>query len=340
MKITIFGSGSWGTAVAMLLHGNGNDVTIWSAFEEEAAMLRKTRENSRLPGVRIPEEIRITAALDDAAQGIGLAVVAVPSFAVRETARRLRGRLPDGCITLCISKGIEKDTAKRFSEVLEEELGAVEKIVILSGPSHAEEVSRRIPTACVAASKDVQAAMAVQDIFMNDFFRVYTSADVLGVELGAAFKNIIALCAGVCEGLGYGDNTIAMLATRGLAEIAELCVAMGGHKETLAGLAGLGDLIVTCTSRHSRNRRAGVLIGEGNDTDAAMQKVGAVVEGYYAAQAAKTLAEKVGVEMPICEEAYGVLYNRVDPRAAMRRLMSRTKKAENELMTGSADWVL
>lgn len=340
MEVTIFGSGSWGTAVAILLQGNGHRVTIWSAFAEEAVALRETRENPRLPGVQISQEIDITSDLEKAVAGAELAVVAVPSFAVRETARRLRGKLPENCLILCISKGIEKDTAKRFSEVLREELAPEERIVILSGPSHAEEVSRRIPTACVAASADFQAARAVQDAFMNDFFRVYTSNDVLGVELGAAFKNIIALCAGICEGLGFGDNTIAMLATRGLAEIAELCVAMGGHKETLAGLAGLGDLIVTCTSKHSRNRRAGVLIGQGLTVSDAMEQVGAVVEGYYAAKAAKDLAEKVGVEMPICAEAYKVLYENMDPKEAMKRLMSRTRRAENEILTGSEDWVL
>jgi len=340
MKITIFGSGSWGTAVAILLDGNGNDVTIWSAFKEEAEALRSTRVNPRLPGVRIPASVTVTADLSEAAADTEFAVIAVPSFAVRETVRKARTVLSPDCMVLCISKGIEQETAMRFSQVLAEELGRTSGIVILSGPSHAEEVSRRIPTACVAASEDLLAAQRVQDLFMNDTFRVYTSTDVLGVELGAAFKNVIALAAGICDGLGYGDNTIAMLATRGLAEIAELCVAMGGRKDTLAGLAGLGDLIVTCTSRHSRNRRAGVLIGQGLTAEDAMRRVGAVVEGYYAAQAAVMLSGAAGVEMPICRETYEVLYHHADPRESLYRLMTRTKRAEDAPSNGGANWVL
>jgi glycerol-3-phosphate dehydrogenase (NAD(P)+) len=230
-----------------------------------------------------------------------------------------------------VSKGIERESCRRFTQILENVLGEGHPVAALSGPSHAEEVGRGIPTACVAASKDPAVAELVQDVFMNDTrFRVYTSTDVIGVELGGALKNIIALAAGICDGLGYGDNTIAMLMTRGLAEMAVLCEAMGGKKETLSGLAGVGDLIVTCTSRHSRNRRAGVLIGQGIKPQEAMKQVGMVVEGYYATAAAKVLMEKTGVDMPISAEAYEVLYQDKDPRLALKELMSRTKRSEEE----------
>jgi len=320
----------------MLLFSNGHDVTLWSAFEKEAENLRATRENPLLKGVQIPDGIRITADFDEALSGMEMAVVAAPSFAVRSTAEKLRGRLPEGCLVVCISKGIEKDTSMRFSQILEQILGEDALIASLSGPSHAEEVSRGIPTACVAASKRMDVAVKVQDVFMNDNFRVYTSSDLVGVELGAALKNIIALAAGVCDGIGFGDNTIAMLMTRGLNEIAELCVALGGRKETLAGLTGVGDLIVTCTSRHSRNRRAGVFIGQGYSVKEAMEKVGAVVEGYYAAKAAYDLAQKAGVEMPICTECYRALYEDKDPKLALRELMTRSRRPE---LTNEAGWV-
>lgn len=338
MKISVFGSGGWGTAVSILLSDNGNNVTLWSNFEREAAVLRNTRENPLLKGIQIPENIIITSDIDEASSNIDMAVVATPSFAIAETAAKLKGRLKSNCVVVCISKGIEKDTSKRFSEILEETLGEETMLASLSGPSHAEEVGRRIPTACVAASKRLEVAKIVQDVFMNESFRVYTSTDIIGVELGAALKNIIALCAGVCDGLGYGDNTIAMLMTRGLAEMADLCVALGGKKETLAGLAGLGDLIVTCTSRHSRNRRAGVLIGQGVEVQEAMRQVGAVVEGYFAAKAAHDLSAKAGVSMPISNEAYKVLYEDKDPNIVVKELMSRDKK--QELSTGEETWVI
>lgn len=335
MKISVFGSGGWGTAISILLSSNGHEVTLWSAFEKEAEELRTTRENSLLKGVEIPENVAITADIDLAAKSAELAVMAAPSFAVRSTAEKLKGRLKDGCMVVCISKGIEKDTSMRFSQILEETLGDSVRIASLSGPSHAEEVGRGIPTACVAASRDAELAKTVQNVFMNGAFRVYTSTDIIGVEMGAALKNIIALCAGVCDGLGYGDNTIAMLMTRGLAEIGELTVALGGKKETLAGLAGVGDLIVTCTSVHSRNRRAGVLIGKGLSAEEAMQEVGAVVEGYYAANAAHELAAKAGIETPICEEAYRVLYEGKSAAESIKDLMSRG--ARPEFNNGTAD---
>jgi glycerol-3-phosphate dehydrogenase (NAD(P)+) len=338
LKISIFGSGAWGTAISLLLRDNGHDVKIWSKFGEEAGMLRDKRENPLLRGVVIPADVKIVSDIDDAARGAKVAVIAVPSYAVRDTVEALRGNLEDGCIVACLSKGIEKDTSSLFTGIIKGALGESAPIAAVSGPTHAEEVARRIPTACVAASEDLAVAEQVQGLLMNDYFRVYTSTDVVGVELGAALKNVIALCAGVSDGLGYGDNTMAMLMTRGLAEMAELCVKMGGRKETIAGLAGLGDLIVTCMSRHSRNRRAGVLIGKGRSAQEAMQEVGAVVEGYYAAAAARDLAGAMGVDMPICLEAYRVLFEGKSPLTAMKDLMSRGKRSEHS--TGEETWVI
>jgi len=338
MKISVFGSGAWGTAVALVLRDNGHALTLWSKFEEETEILRNTRENQLLAGVNLPEDIIMTSDIGAASHNAEAAVIAVPSFAVRETVKELYGRLGKSCIVICVSKGIENDTSSLFTDIIRDALGDQMSIASLSGPTHAEEVALRIPSACVAASKDLSVAEQVQELFMNEYFRVYTSTDVVGVELGAALKNVIALSAGICDGLGYGDNTIAMLMTRGLAEMARLCVAMGGHKETLAGLAGLGDLIVTCGSRHSRNRRAGVLIGKGRSAEAAMREVGAVVEGYYAAKAARELSGKTGVSMPICLEAYNVLYEGKNPLAAMSELMGRSGKSEQA--TGGETWVI
>ena len=338
MKISVFGSGAWGTAIAMLLQDNNFDVSLWSKFEEEAEVLRSTRKNPLLDGVTIPDSINILSNIDDAAKGAGAAVIAVPSFAVRETAEALKGKLEDNCLAICMSKGIEKDTSSLFTEIIQDALGNNTAIAAVSGPTHAEEISRRIPSACVAASKDIKVAEMVQGMLMNDYLRVYTSTDVIGVELGAALKNVIAICVGVCDGLGFGDNTIAMLMTRGLAEIAELCVKMGGRKETLAGLAGLGDLIVTCMSRHSRNRRAGVFIGKGMSAQDAMNEVGAIVEGYYASKAAMELSKAMNVDMPICVEAYKVLHEGKSPNDGLKALMSRSRKSELNL--GEERWVV
>ena len=338
MNVSVFGSGAWGTAIAMLMCDNGHDVTLWSKFEDEAEILRSTGRNPLLDGVSIPEKIRIISDLSEAAKGAGAAIIAVPSFAVRETVEELKGKLGDDCLAICMSKGIEKDTSCLFTSIIQDILGTGTPIAAVSGPTHAEEVARRIPSACVAASEDTKIAQIVQSMLMNDYMRVYTSTDVIGVELGAALKNVIAICVGVCDGLGFGDNTIAMLMTRGLAEIAELCVKMGGRKETLAGLAGLGDLIVTCMSRHSRNRRAGVLIGKGYSAQDAMVEVGAMVEGYYAAKAAIQLSEAMNVDMPICSEAYKVLYEGKSPLSGVRDLMSRERKSEHG--TGEERWVI
>ncbi|MDR2421135.1 MAG: NAD(P)-dependent glycerol-3-phosphate dehydrogenase [Oscillospiraceae bacterium] len=330
MKISVFGAGAWGMALALLLYENGHKVTLRSSSPERASELASRRANPRLGGVELPPGIHVTASVPEASGGAELAVVATTSTEIGGAAELLRRALPRGCAIVCGSKGIEPGSYRLFSELLRDTFGEERAIAALSGPAHAEEVARRIPTACVAASRDKSAAEMVQDVFMNEYFRVYTSDDVTGVELGAALKNVIALCAGICDGLGFGDNTIAMLATRGLAEIAHLVIALGGRRETVAGLAGLGDLIATCTSRHSRNRRAGVLIGRGKSAQDAMDEVGAAVEGYHAAKAARALSERAGVDMPICAEAYSVLYDGKDPRAAIHELMTRTKRSETE----------
>ena len=337
MNISVFGSGAWGTAIALLLHDNGHCVTLWSKYKEEIDFIRQNRENPLLKGVAIPDDIVMVHDLAEAAQGAGALIIAVPSYAVRQTVEALKGRIEEGSLIICMSKGIEKDTSCLFTEIIISTLGDGIPVAAVSGPTHAEEVSRRIPTACVAASKDIELAERVQGLLMNENFRVYTSTDVVGVELGAALKNVIALCAGICDGLNLGDNTIATLITRGIAEMAELCVKMGGSKETLAGLAGLGDLIVTCMSRHSRNRRAGVLVGKGMSITDAMREVGAVVEGYYAAKAAYDLAAAMDVEMPICLQAYKVLYEDKSPYEAIRELMNRSRKSEQS--TGVDPWV-
>ena len=327
MKITVLGSGGWGTALSLLLLDNGNDVTLWSFAEKEAEALRATRENPMLKGVVLPEALKITTSMDVLADS-ELVVMATPSFAVRETARKAAPLLRQDAVVVSVAKGIEKDTALCLTQIIEEELKGKGRVVALSGPSHAEEVGRRVPTGCVAASTDMAAAELVQDVFMSPRFRVYTNSDVLGVELGAALKNVLALCCGVSDGMGLGDNTKALLMTRGMTEMARLGVALGGRKETFAGLSGMGDLIVTCTSMHSRNRRCGILVGQGKSVAEAMKEVGATVEGYYAALSAHQLAEKAGVEMPICECAYRVLYEGQSVREVVGALMSRNKKRE------------
>lgn len=327
MKITVLGSGGWGTALSLLLLDNGNDVTLWSFLEKEAQVLKETRENPMLKGVPLPEALKITNSMDTLADS-ELVVLATPSFAVRETARKARPLLREDAVVVSVAKGIEKDTALCLTQIIEEELQGKGRVVALSGPSHAEEVGRRVPTGCVAASRDMAAAELVQDVFMSPRFRVYTNSDVLGVELGAALKNVLALCCGVSDGMGLGDNTKALLMTRGMTEMARLGVALGGRKETFAGLSGMGDLIVTCTSMHSRNRRCGILIGQGKNVQEAMKEVGATVEGYYAALSAHQLAEKAGVEMPICQSAYRVLYEGQDVREVVDALMNRNKKRE------------
>ena len=327
MKILVAGSGGWGTALAMVLHRNGNQVSLWSYCKEESENLSNTLCNPFLPGVELPRDMIFTSSCEDGATA-DMVVFATPSFAVRGTAKSFAPFLREDAILVCVTKGIEQGTGYCMSQVIEQETGKT--VVALSGPSHAEEVSRRIPTGVVAACEDKTVAEKVQQTFMNDTLRVYTCPDTVGVELGAAHKNVIALCAGICDGMGYGDNTKALLMTRGLAELARLGMAMGAKRETFAGLAGVGDLIVTCTSMHSRNRRAGILIGEGNTPKEAMDKVGAVVEGYYAAKSAYELAQANGVDMPITRAAYEVLYENKDPRSALADLMHREQTSEVE----------
>jgi glycerol-3-phosphate dehydrogenase (NAD(P)+) len=327
MEIAVVGSGGWGTALAMLLHENRHEVTLISYSKEESDNLAKNLVNPFLPGVTLPEDIRYTSDPAAAAE-CTLVVVVPPSFAIRSTAEKLAPHLRPDVILVSATKGIEPETGKRMSEIVSEVTG--KKVVVLSGPSHAEEVSRGVPTGVVAACEDRLLAEIVQEVFMNDRFRVYTSSDPVGVELGAAMKNVIALCAGVCDGLGYGDNTKALLMTRGLTEVARLGMKLGSRTDTFAGLTGIGDLIVTCTSMHSRNRRAGILIGNGMSVDEAMKEVGAVVEGYYAAKAVKLLADRVGVDMPITQAAYRVLYEGAPVGSALGSLMSRKKGREIE----------
>ena len=329
MKIAVLGSGGWGTALAMLLAENGHTVTLWSYLEEESRRLQQTRENPLLPGVTLPESLSYTWDLS-CVRGCGVVVMATPSFGVRSTAEGIRGMLTPETILVSVSKGIEKGSSLRMTEIIRQATGDLCPVVALSGPSHAEEVARRVPTAVVSACPDQAAAETVQDLFLNDRFRVYSSSDVVGVELGAALKNVMALCTGCCTGMGYGDNTKAMLMTRGLAETARLGVALGGRRETFAGLAGMGDLIVTCTSMNSRNYRAGILIGQGMPVQQAIQEIGAVVEGYYAVDSARELAKRAGVEMPITQAAYQVLYEGRDPKTVLQELMRRGKRHEME----------
>ena len=327
MRITVLGSGGWGTALALLLLENGHEVALWSHRAERTEELRRRRENPRLAGVPLPEGLELTSSLE----GLGeseLTVIATPSFAVRETARLAAPYLRREVLAVSVAKGIEKDTALRMTEVIEEELGGKGRVVAFSGPAHAEEVGRGMPSGYVAASRDLEAAEAVQEAFMGPRFRVYTNEDVVGVELGGALKNVLALCCGVCDGMGYGDNTKALLMTRGMTEMARLGVALGGRKETFAGLSGMGDLIVTCTSMHSRNRRCGILIGQGRSVQEALEEIGATVEGYFAALSAWQLAERTGVEMPICRSAYEVLYQGHSPHSVLERLMGRGKRHE------------
>lgn len=329
MKVAVLGSGGWGTALAMLLVENGHDVTLWSYQAEESRHLAETGENPLLPGVKLPQGLTYTSDLA-CVMGCAVVVMATPSFGVRSTAGQVKDLLAPDAILVSVSKGIEKGTSLRMTQIIREVTEDKWPVVALSGPSHAEEVARQVPTAVVSACPDQTAAEVIQDLFLNDHFRVYSSSDVIGVELGAALKNVMALCTGCCTGMGLGDNTKAMLMTRGLAEMARLGTALGARKDTFAGLAGMGDLIVTCTSMNSRNYRAGILIGQGTPVQEAIQKIGAVVEGYYAVDSARELAAQVGVEMPITLAAYDVLYRGRDPREVLLSLMRREKRHEIE----------
>ncbi|MEF9942049.1 MAG: NAD(P)H-dependent glycerol-3-phosphate dehydrogenase [Lachnospiraceae bacterium] len=331
-KIGILGAGSWGTALALLLHTNGHEIVLWSYRKEEVALLCKTREHTKkLPGVKLPEELVITNDITSAVQQMDIVVLAVPSSFTRKTARSIKHDVIQNQKILNVAKGIEDTTLMTLSEQIEEELPQAD-VAVLSGPSHAEEVSRGLPTTCVVGAKTKETAEYIQNIFMSDVFRVYTSPDILGIEIGGALKNVIALAAGTADGLGYGDNTKAALITRGIAEISRLGIKMGGKYESFTGLTGIGDLIVTCASVHSRNRKAGYLIGQGMTMQEAMDEVSMVVEGVYSTKAAVKLGKKYEVSLPIIEQVNEVLFYGKDPRDAVNELMLRDGRIEHSAL--------
>ena len=326
--VAIIGAGSWGIALAKVLHTNGNKVTVWSIVEDEITMLKEKHEHvQKLPGVKLPEDMEFTTDLESAVSGKAYLILAVPSVFTRSTAKSMAPFVKEGQIIVCVAKGIEEETLMPLTDIVEQEIPQAE-VAVMCGPSHAEEVGIGLPTAVVAGAKKRAVAEGIQDIFMNNVFRVYTSPDVLGIELGAALKNVVALAAGVADGLGYGDNTKAALITRGITEIARLGTAMGGRRETFFGLSGIGDLIVTCASMHSRNRRAGILIGKGYTMEEAMNEVKMVVEGVYSAKAALGLAHKYETSMPIIEQVNLVLFGGKPAKEAVADLMLRDKKVE------------
>ena len=332
-RITVLGAGGWGVALAIMAHRNGHEVTLWSPFSEEIDSIRRFGEHQKLlPGVPVSPSIRLTTDLDCVADA-DLVLFALPSFAIANTAKSIASRLRPGALVVNAGKGLESETHRRFSDVLSEALPHA-RVVVLSGPSHAEEVARDIPTSVISASVDVEAAERVQEILMSSRFRIYVNTDIIGVELGGALKNVIALAAGICDGLAVGDNTKAALMTRGLAEIARLGAALGARPETFAGLSGMGDLIVTCGSLHSRNRRAGILIGQGKTPEEAVRLVG-TVEGYHAALAGWELAQIADVDMPITEQCYRICYEGHSAREAMQELMGRPHRHETEI-----PWIL
>ncbi|MBR3934117.1 MAG: NAD(P)H-dependent glycerol-3-phosphate dehydrogenase [Clostridia bacterium] len=327
-KVAVIGSGGWGTAAAVHLNKNGHEVTLWSWLEEESIRLKTDLENKEfLPGVAISEDINFTSDIS-CVKNKDLIVLVTPSKAIRSTAKSMSHYIDKNSIIVILSKGIEEGSLKTLSDVVKEEIPQA-TIAVMSGPSHAEEVAKGIPTTNIVACDVHESAMLIQNIFMSDTFRVYTGSDILGVELGGALKNVIALCAGILDGIGFGDNTKAALMTRGIAEIARLGVKMGASHDTFWGLSGIGDLIVTCTSMHSRNRRAGILIGQGKTVDEAINEVHMVVEGIVNCRAAYELSLKYNVDMPIVTEAYNVLYNSKNPKDAVMDLMIRNKKNEN-----------
>lgn len=333
-NISVLGAGSWGLGLALLLNNNGHNVTVWSVLNDEVVMLQTEREHKRcLPGVRIPDSITISGDTANVINNADVLVLAVASPYTRSTAKLIAPFVKEGQIIVNVAKGVEEHTLLTLCQIVEEEIPQA-KVAVLSGPSHAEEVSRGIPTTCVIGAHEKNTAEYLQNIFMSDVFRVYTSPDMLGICIGGALKNVIALAAGIADGLGYGDNTKAALITRGNAEITRLGVAMGANPHTFSGLSGIGDLIVTCASMHSRNRRAGILIGKGYTKDEAMAEVQMVVEGVYAAKAAHKLAEKYNVEMPIVEQVNAVLFDDKKPSEAVKELMLRDKKIE----LADSDW--
>lgn len=338
--VAVLGAGSWGTALSVLLAKKGQQVNLWGREEERMQVLHQSRENIKyLPGVTLPHNITALSDLEQAVKGARYIVLSVPSHTVRDISIKIKELVGPENIVINTAKGIETGSYKRLSQVINEELGEKgTKVSVLSGPSHAEEVGKDIPTAVVVGAHTREVAEEVQNLFMTPKFRVYTNPDMVGIEFGAALKNVIALATGIAEGLGYGDNAKAALITRGAEEIARLGTAAGANPLTFAGLTGIGDLIVTCTSMHSRNRRAGILIGKGKNLDEAVKEIGMVVEGIKAATAACTLSKEYGVVMPICQETYNVLFLNKNPREAVVDLMMRPKKHEVEEVARNEEW--
>lgn len=326
-KVCVLGGGSWGIALAVLLHKNGHEITIWSKLEQEIKMLKEQHEHKMLPGVKLAEDMIFTTDDEAAVADKDLIVMAVASSYTRETAKSFRRLIAPGQIIVNVAKGIEENTVMTLTEIIEQEIPQA-VVAVLSGPSHAEEVGRGLPTTVVVGARKKSTAEFIRSLFMNDVFRVYISPDVLGIELGGSLKNVVALAAGIADGLGYGDNTKAALITRGITEISRLGMTMGGKYETFSGLTGIGDLIVTCASMHSRNRRAGILIGQGKTMEEAMAEVKMVVEGVYSAKAAMQLAEKYNVQLPIIEQVNKVLFEDKPAAEAVKDLMLRDKKIE------------
>lgn len=332
-KVSVIGAGSWGTAIAFVLAENGHDCLLWSRRAEQAVEINEKHTNeSYLHGITLPSNLKATSDLENAVHHSDIIVIAVPTKAIRDLCAEINQLANNAKLIIHVSKGIEPDTLNRISEVIEEELSTDKRkaIVALSGPSHAEEVVLRHPTTITAASFDQQAAEHVQDLFMNQYFRVYTNDDLVGVELGAALKNVIALAAGISDGIGYGDNAKAALITRGLAEITRLGVKMGANPLTFSGLTGLGDLIVTCTSVHSRNWKAGNLLGQGKSLDEVISGMGMVIEGVRTTKAAHQLSVRYDVSMPLTEALYSILFDNIPPKEAVDQLMNRMKKQEIE----------
>ena len=327
-KACVLGAGSWGTALAMVLSENSENVSLWTKCKNQVKEINEERTNTKyLKGIKVPENIYCTVDIEDAVNDSEIIVLAVPSQAIRSVSKELKECLKENQIVVNVAKGLEKETGLRMSQVVIEEIKDI-RYVVLSGPSHAEEVAKRLPTTIVVSSFDKEASEIVQNAFMTDVFRVYTNDDVIGVELGGTLKNIIAFGCGVCDGLGYGDNTKSALITRGLHEIKSLGVSLGAKEETFNGLSGVGDLIVTCTSQHSRNRMAGYLIGRGYSKEEAVAKVEMVVEGVVATEAVYKKTRGLNKEFPILESIYSIVFEDKKPEDALKELMSRDKKGE------------
>ncbi len=330
MKVSVIGSGSWGCALATVLADNGHEVCLWSYFKEESEQLSRDRENkNNLPGLILPENISFTSDLAEAVKEREVIVMVTPSHVIGSTAEAMSPYVKDKAIIVCASKGFDSKTQDTLTNTIKSHIPNA-YVSALSGPSHAEEVAKKMPTTLVSACENIEIAKKIQNLFSTKYMRVYTSTDVMGVELGGALKNVIALCAGISDGLGYGDNTKAAIITRGMNEIAKLGVAMGADISTFSGLTGMGDLIVTCTSMHSRNRRAGILIGQGKTAEEAMKEVNMVVEGVYAAKEAYALSKKMNIEMPITTQAYRIIFEGVTAHDAAKELMRRDKKHETD----------